>query len=118
MQTRNVFAGPYLERLSHLRTDPAWFDDALADARSRVVPLWDTRSLVADGPTAVLLELSGIPADRRNRENLILLGRFGGAAVFAYEVEGVESGALPEGARFEELRIIAPLMPADQAGLL
>jgi NAD+ diphosphatase len=118
MQTRNVFAGPYLERVSHLRADPAWFDDALADARSRVVPVWDSRTLIAEGPTAVLLGLSEIPADRRNRENLILLGRFDGAPMFAYEIEGVEPGAVPEGARFEELRTVAALMPPDQAGLL
>jgi NAD+ diphosphatase len=118
MQTRNVFAGPYLERVSHLRTDPAWFDDALSDSRSRVVPMWDSRSLIADGPAAVLLELSEIPAERRNSESLILLGRFGGAPMFAYEIEGAESGAVPAGARFEDLRTIAALMPADQAGLL
>ncbi len=118
MQTRNVFAGPYLERVSHLRTDPAWFDDALSDARSRVVPLWDSRSLIADGPAAVLLELSQIPAERRNSDSLILLGRFDGAPMFAYEVEGPEPAAVPEGARFEDLRTVAALMPADQAGLL
>jgi hypothetical protein len=52
-----VFAGPYLERVSHLRADPAWFDDALADARSRVVPMWDSRSLIAEGPSAALPSL-------------------------------------------------------------
>jgi NAD+ diphosphatase len=118
MQTRNVFAGPYLERVSHLRTDPAWFDAALADAKSRVVPMWNSRSLIADGRAAVLLELSQIPAEHRNSDKLILLGRFGGAPMFAYEIEGAESGAVPEGARFEELRTVAALMPADQAGLL
>jgi len=118
MQTRNVFAGPYLERVSHRRTDPAWFDDALSDARSRVVPICESRSLIADGPAAVLLELSEIPAERRNSKNLILLGRFGGAPMFAYEIEGADSAAVPEGARFEDLRTVATLMPADQAGLL
>jgi NAD+ diphosphatase len=118
MQTRNVFAGPYLERVSHLRSDPAWFDDALSDARSRVVPMWDLRSLITEGPAAALLELADIPADHRNSERLILLGKFGGAPMFAYEIEGAESGAVPDGARFEELRTVAALMPADQAGLL
>jgi NAD+ diphosphatase len=118
MQTSNVFAGPYLERVSHLRTDPAWFEESLSDARSRVVPIWDLRSLIADGPAAVLLELSEIPPERRNRESLILLGRFGGAPLFAYEIEGAESGAVPQGARFEDLRTVAALMPPDQAGLL
>jgi NAD+ diphosphatase len=38
--------------------------------------------------------------------------------MFAYEIEGAESAAVPEGARFEDLRTVAALMPADQAGLL
>jgi NAD+ diphosphatase len=46
-----------------------------------------------------------------------LLGRFNGAPLFAYEIEG-EPAAVPPGTRFEELRAVAALMPADQAGLL
>jgi NAD+ diphosphatase len=80
--------------------------------------MWNSRSLIADGRAAVLLELSEIPAEHRNSDRLILLGRFGGAPMFAYEIEGAESGAVPEGARFEELRTVAAVMPADQAGLL
>ncbi len=130
MQARNVFAGPYLQRVSHLRTDPAWFDDALADARSRVVPVWDSRNLVADAdladggarepgsPRMALLELNQIPAGHRNEARLVLLGRFDGAPIFAYEIDGPEPPEAPAGARFEELRTVAALMPADHAGLL
>ncbi len=113
-----------------MRTDPAWFDDALADSRSRVVPIWDSRNLITDAaladgdasepgsPRMGLLELSQIPADHRNEATLVLLGRFGGAPIFAYEIEGAESPAAPAGTRFEELRTVAALMPADHAGLL
>jgi NAD+ diphosphatase len=120
MQTRNVFAGPYLERAGHLRSDPAWFDDALSDGRSRVVPVWNSRSLIADdnSPHAVLLELREVPEASRNSNDLILLGRFEGAHLFAYEIEGVEPPAPPAGARFEDLRLVAAMMPEDQAGLL
>ena len=122
MATRNVFAGPYLERASHLRADAAWFDEALTDARSRVVPVWNTRSLIApgspeDAPRAALLELTHLPPERRNSSHLILLGRFDQAPVFAYEVED-DDPAPPQGTRFEELRSVAALMPADHAGLL
>jgi len=119
MQTRNVFAGPYLERAGHLRSDPAWFDDALSDEHSRVVPVWNSRSLIAEGdsPHAVLLELREIPPASRNSDDLILLGRFEGAHLFAYEIEGVEP-APPAGARFEDLRLVAAMMPEDEAGLL
>ena len=52
MQERNVFAGPYLDRAGHLRADPAWLESALADPRSRVLPVWDSLNLVADAGAA------------------------------------------------------------------
>lgn len=123
MQTRNVFAGPYLERASHLRADSGWFERALADSRSRVVPIWDSQSLVAQGapdgaPRAALLELDRLPRERRNDTDLILLGHFEDAPIFACEIEDAAALPTPEGARFEELRSVAALMPAEQAGLL
>jgi hypothetical protein len=96
MQSRNVFAGPYLERAAHLRSDPAWFENALADPRSRVVPVWNSRSLVADGdtsgvdtsgvdtpgvgtpaagaPRAAFLNLTQKPHQRRNINHMIFIG--------------------------------------------
>jgi NAD+ diphosphatase len=130
MQSRNVFAGPYLERAAHLRSDPAWFDTALADARSRVVPIWKSRNLILDGaapgddaqggdpPRAALLDLGQIPADKRNSNDLILLGHSGESSLFAYEIDGLDPPTTPNGARFEDLRALAALMPAEQAGLL
>ena len=120
MQTRNVFAGPYLERASHMRTDLAWFDGALADAASRVVPVWNSRNLIAgaDAPRALLLGVEEIPAASRNSAELILLGRYGGAHLFAYEITGAEPPAAPDGARFEDLRLAAALMPDEEAGVL
>jgi NAD+ diphosphatase len=120
MDTRNVFAGPYLERASHLRSDPAWFESALHDAGSRVVPVWNSRNLVggADSPRAALLELADVPVAGRNGNDLILLGRFGGANLFAYEIESTEPPPAPDGSRFEDLRLTAANMPEDEAGLL
>jgi NAD+ diphosphatase len=120
MQLRNTFAGPYIERAGHLRSDPAWFDAALRDAGSRAVPIWNSRNLIADGdsPRVALLELGEIPAGSRNSNELILLGRFDGANLFAYEIESVEPPAAPDGTRFEDLRLVAAQMPEDQAGLL
>jgi NAD+ diphosphatase len=123
MRERNVFEGPYLERDGHLRADPAWISAALADPKSRVIPVWNSRSLVAEGAgggtlSATLLELDQIPAEGRNAEALILLGRLGDASVFAFEIEGMDAPPAPPGARFEELRNVAAMLPADQAGLL
>src|SRR5450631_2708039 len=120
MQTRNVFAGPYVDRTSHLRQDAAWFASALADANSRVVPVWNSRSLIADGnePRAAFVGIGEIPQERRNVDDLILLGRVNAASLFAYEVESIESPQLLKGARFEDLRLVASLLPPEEAGLL
>ena len=120
MQPRNILAGPYLDRSAHLRKDPAWFANALADERSRVLPVWNSRNLIVDGaaPRAALLELSAIPEERRNGNELILLGRFNDSEVFAYELEALEPPQLGAGTRFEDLRLLASILPAEDAGLL
>jgi NAD+ diphosphatase len=122
MRERNVFEGPYLERDGHLRTDPAWIGKALADPKSRVIPVWKSRSLIADGAgggmNAALLGLDRVPEERRNAEELILLGRLGDTSLFAFEIEGMDPPPAPQGTRFEELRNVAAMLPADQAGML
>jgi NAD+ diphosphatase len=120
MQQRNVFAGPYLDRAAHLRQDPAWFAAALADERSRAIPVWNSRNLIVEGDPAraAYLELSHIPSERRNSAELILLGRFGATHYFTYEVESMEPPLLLPGTRFEDLRVVASMLPIDEAGLL
>jgi NAD+ diphosphatase len=120
MQQRNIFAGPYLDRAAHLRQDPDWFAAALADERSRAIPVWNSRNLVAEGdiPRAVYWELSRIPPERRTDADLILLGRFGETSYFTYEIDSIEPPPTPPGTRFEDLRLVAAVLPIDEAGLL
>lgn len=119
MQQRNTLAGPYLDRAAHLRDDPAWFADALANPRSRVLPVWNSRNLIeGEPPRAALLEPASLPAELRNAEQLILLGRFDGIDMFTYEIGGGEPPAIKDGARFEDLRMVASLLPENEAGLL
>jgi NAD+ diphosphatase len=120
MQPSNILAGPYLDRAAHLRSDPARFARALADERSRAVPVWNSRNLIVEGeaPRAALLELAAIPEERRNGNELILLGRFGDADIFTYEVEAQEPPQLQAGTRFEDLRMLAAVLPVEDAGLL
>ena len=120
MQARNVFAGPYLDRDAHLREDPAWMAAALADADSRVVPVWNLRNLIAEGetPQAAYLTLESLPAAARSESELILLGNFNGRSVFTCEFEGAEPPAVADGTRFEDLRQVAMLLAPDEAGLL
>ena len=120
MQQRNIFAGPYLDRAAHLREDPSWFAAALADERSRVIPVWNSRNLIAEGetPHAVYVELSNVPPERRNSADLIWLGRFTDINYFTYDVESIEPPVPMAGARFEDLRLVAAVLPIDDAGLL
>ena len=119
MQPRNILSGSYLDRCGQLRDDPAWFAAALADPRSRYLPVWNSRNLVAgDPPRAAMLQLASVPEERRNPKDLILLGRFGDSNVFTYEAVGSEAPPVAAGTRFEDLRMIAAVLPADEAGLL
>ncbi len=119
MRSRNVFAGAYLERAAHLRSDCAWFENALADARSRAMLIWNSRSLIAEGdpPRAASLELKAI-SPQPHPGDLILLGLREDTNLFAYEIESTDPPAAPLGTRFEDLRLIASMLPADEAGLL
>jgi NAD+ diphosphatase len=120
MQARNMFAGPYLDRAAHLREDPAWFAEALKHPDSRVVPVWNTRNLIAAGdpPRAALLELGEIPEAQRDPSQMILLGNFGERPIFTLELDGSEAPQLVPEARFDDLRLAAPLLPAEEAGML
>ena len=103
-----------------MRQDASWFSGALTQANSRVIPVWNSRSLVAgDGPSrAAFLALGDIPMERRGLDDLILLGQTDQGSVFAYEILSLEQPAVPEGARFEDLRFIAAMLPPEEAGLL
>ncbi len=112
----NVYAGPYVDRSSDLRKDPAWLAAALVHEGTRFVPLWQQRSLLSldPEPTAVLLPASALPP--HDSSDVVLLGLFRGVACFALEVETPASAAA--GTEFIDLRSSGGLLPADEAGLL
>ena len=108
-----------------MRKDSSWFASALRERSSRALPLWNSRNLIAEGepretacPRAAFMDVSNIPDELRNDAHLMLLGQFGGTAVFAYEIESLEPPQLQAGTRFEDLRVVAALLPAEEAGLL
>jgi NAD+ diphosphatase len=120
VQQQNIFAGPYLDRASQLRQDPQWFANALADERSRAIPVWNSRNLIVSGdtPRAAYVDLARIPQELRNGRDLILLGRVDDVSFFTYEIDAIEPPSLLPEARFEDLRSVAAVLPAEDAGLL
>jgi NAD+ diphosphatase len=121
----NTFAGNPLDRSSYRRTDEAWIADRLADPGSLAIAMWNGRPLVesgADGANQVAYlaapmakDLSGGP------ERLLFLGLWKETAVFAVDFDGTADpadGPLDGLGRFEDLRSIAPTLPASEAAIV
>jgi len=119
-QPPNFYAGPYVERRSEERDDPDWVDAARADPATRYLLAHGSAQLVrpgADTRIAFLGNEAPLPA-AAPPQRLVLLGWFGGARCVLVEVPEEETPAVPPGTRFEELRPLAAVLPAAEAGLL
>ncbi len=66
----------------------------------------------------MLLEFGAGPVADIATDELILLGEYGGRAVFTIEIEADTPPVLSDGAEFADLRLVAGLLPHDEAGLL
>jgi NAD+ diphosphatase len=118
----NVFAGPYLDRIAHLRKDAAFVSTALAAATTRIVPVLESRVPVIRGEagwSAAFLRATDLVA--LDAGDPVLLGSFDDTTYFAVEVAQPEAvlDRLADGnARFEDLRLAGAQLPAQQAGVL
>jgi NAD+ diphosphatase len=123
-RTHNVFAGPYLDRIAHLRKDAAFVDAAASGVEARIVAVHESRLLIsrdAAGWSPALLRAEHAQYLGWQNADLVLLGRSDDGVYFAAEVADpapvqvlVGDGA----ARFEDLRVAGGLVPTAQAGVL
>jgi NAD+ diphosphatase len=121
-RTPNFYAGG-LDRASHLRKDAAWIAARLADASSRVVPVWRGLNLVAGAaepaPRAVFLAVDAIAA---LPGTTTLLGIHEECAYFACDLSPIEAplGAISAEvpAEFIDLRRVGPLLGRSEGSLL
>jgi NAD+ diphosphatase len=118
----NVFAGPYLERVAHLRKDAEFLGRALEDPAALLVPVWRSRSLVrqrADGSwSAAYLEVRHAARAAVPDTELVLLGQYASRTYFAAELPGDEPPQLSADASFEDLRVAGSQLSAQEAGVL
>ncbi|MGL6222148.1 MAG: NAD(+) diphosphatase [Steroidobacteraceae bacterium] len=118
----NVFAGPYLDRIAHLRKDAAFVEATLSSASVRIVAVHDARILIQRSTEGWFpAYLGGTEAARLELRStdLVMLGRRDGFVYFAAEiVDPAPVQADPAVARFEDLRVAGGLLPADEAGVL
>jgi NAD+ diphosphatase len=118
--TPNVLAGPYLDRVAHLRDDEARLSAALGDPSTLYIPVWRTRSLILrseHGWTAQMLTDAPAMASSDPSE-LILLGEFRNALCFAFELPAADTPGIDVSGEFHDLRAIAGELPPEEAGVL
>jgi NAD+ diphosphatase len=116
----NFFSGPYIDRRAEAREDPGWLEAALSDPATLYMLGRGTTQLVRTKPEPSIAFLSREhPVVREvDARQFVLLGWFRGTRCVLIELEPERSVAVPEGASFEELRPLSPLLRGDEAGLL
>jgi NAD+ diphosphatase len=116
----NFFAGPYIDRRADEREQAEWLEAARVDPATLYMVGKGTAQLVRSKSEPRVEFLTNdhplvLEADPRQ---FILLGWFRGARCVLIDLEPECSVDLPEGATFEELRPLSPLLRGDEAGLL
>jgi NAD+ diphosphatase len=114
----NFFAGPYIERRAEEREDPQWVAAAHADPATQYLIAQGNTQLLHTGPEPHIAFLANDAPLLRAVTPAVLLGWFRGARCVLGELPPGEMHELPPGTRFEELRPLAPVLAAEEAGLL
>ncbi len=113
-------AGPYLERLAQQRKNPTRIAEAWANPRTLFAPVWQSRSLIIrtdEQVSACLLEgADALPGS--TLEDCVLLGAFRGRSCFAAPVAEPHIASAHPAAEFSDLRAVAGLLSAEEAGVL
>ncbi len=121
----NAYTGNPLDRAGERRDDEAWIAARIADPASLFVPVWRSRTLfqgLDEGrPAAMFLTGEAASALRMAGGPWAFLGLMDGRAMFAVDVSGVEDPLplMPDSmGRFEDLRMVAAGLPAQDAAIL
>ncbi|MDX1481969.1 MAG: NAD(+) diphosphatase [Woeseiaceae bacterium] len=118
MTDRNTFAGAYVERHAHLREDADWLATALDNDESRFVPVWGQWCLAAGEPARTVLLNREQAEPWIDPEEIIFLGRYRGRPVFAVGIDREEPEPLTDLGKFQDLRVLGSILPADEANLV
>jgi NAD+ diphosphatase len=116
----NFFAGPYIDRRGELRESAGWHEAALSDPSTLYVLSRGTTHLLLTEPEPRIAFVTGeqVSALAVDESRFVLLGWFRDTRCVLVELDSDVDGMTPAGARFEELRPLTNLLPADEAGLL
>jgi NAD+ diphosphatase len=116
----NFFSGPYIERRGEAREDPAWIAAARADPGTRYLIGQGSAQLLRPGaePHIAFLGNDAALVAAAAPASLVLLGWFRGERCVLIDLPPGEPTQLPAQTRFEELRPLAAVLGAEEAGLL
>ena len=119
----NFFAGPFIDRRSEVREDPAALRAIRADPATRYVLSVGGQQLLqtteSEGAARIAF-LSGASAIVRSaaEPDLVLLGRFQDTWCLLVDLPADSSVPLPEATALAELRPLAAILPAAESALL
>ncbi len=118
----HIYAGSLLDRAAHLRKDPAALSALMSNPKSRMLPLWQLKTLVTAGAkTSLAWQTVEDLADTINSSEIIFLGLDGDAGRFAVGIGGeadpVDDGSLKGAGIFEEVRGLASRLPANETSI-
>src|SRR5262249_39644600 len=116
----NFFAGPYIDRRSDVREEAHWPSSAFEDPETLYIVTRDTAQLVYTEPHPRIAFITREHPVLRHPDPhaLVLLGWYKGVRCVLLELTPTQAFEPPEGASFEELRPLSPLLHEEQAGLL
>ncbi len=116
----NFFAGSYVERRAEAREAADWLEAALADERGGFILGRGTTHLIRKEPRPTIEFLPHTHPVLRGLDprRFVLLGWFREQRCVLVELDPLAPFEPPGGTSFEELRPLAPGLPADEAGLL
>lgn len=118
---RIVFSGDYIDRAGELRAQPEAIDAALRDPRTRFLPIWRGKCLIAStrDSRVGLLPRGDVEAHLDDPERLTLLGTAAdGRAIFGVAIEPDRAPAFGPDWEFVGLREISSRLPDADAGLV
>lgn len=124
MRTPNFFANGLLDRAVDRRGDAAWVEAQLQSTTSRILPVWQTRSLISEAGMPAMAFLSGGElGELASAGERIFLGLdTQQIAYFAADLSDLvrpeQQPLLSSRGRFADLREHGAVLPEDEAALL
>jgi NAD+ diphosphatase len=118
MRAPNFYVSAEVERLSERRRDDDWITERLASPRSSLLPIWRSRSLMAqaDAMTPALVPVT--EAALTHCKDPIFLGLWREEAYFAADISHHEDPPFAEFGSYRDLREVGPVMDREEAAVL